>query len=475
METKRVPIKAVLYQYGVGLIVGIGGMAAGGWLAWAAVAIGPLVRGEYCCNVTRSEISTMVSLMDFGNILSPIPAAYCMDIFGRKPTLYSTAFMYIFASVAVIAANNVWYLYAARLSVGMAKGVAFAVVPIYLAEIASPQIRGALSAMFIGLLNIGLVYDYVLDIFLSFTGVNIANAILPVLFGIFFYFVPESPYYLAMKEKEKRTIKSLSKYRQVKKDNEALLMEANFVTETVATDMEQKGRFIDLVTTASMRRAMLIITALSLLQRSCGLSPTVAYSMVTLPETGGGFSRATYMVIYSSVSVVANYLPSALVETWGRKKLLMASAASCSAVQGIAGLFYYFRTHHYDVSSWLWVPYACLVAVSFTYSIGIGFVPSTLVGELFPTNIKCHAGSISAIFLATTSFVLNRIFLEVSDRWGVEWMYFYFATSGAVCVIFSHFYVFETKGKTFMEIQNILKRETGEYVKEDEIKTETGK
>lgn len=441
-------------------------MTAGCWLSWPAPAIKLLLKGEYCCNVTRSEISTMVSLMDFGNILSPIPAAYCMDIFGRKSTLYSTAFMYLFASAATFAATNVWYLYAARLSVGMAKGVAFAVVPIYLAEIASPQIRGALSAMFIGLLNIGLVYDYVLGMLLSFNGLNVANAILPLLFGIFFYFVPESPYYLAMKTKEKRTIKSLSKYRQVKKDNEALLTEANFVAETVATDMEQRGRFIDLVTTAPMRRAILIITALSLFQRSCGTSPTVAYSLVTLPKNGGGFSRETYMVIFSIISVVATYLPSALVDTWGRKKLLMVSSAACATVNGIAGVFYYFQTNHYDVSSWLWVPYACVLSLGFSYSIGIGFVPSTLVGELFPTNIKCHAGSISAIFLACTSFVLNRLFLEVSDRWGIEYMYFYFSASSVVCVIFSHFFVFETKGKTFVEIQNILKTKTGEYIPE---------
>lgn len=456
MDNRKVPKRALAYQYGIAIIAGLGAMTSGAWLAWPSAAIKPLLRGEQCCTVSRSQVSTMVALMDLGNIITPVPSSYLMDWIGRKLTLYITSIMYIISSICVIAANDVWYLYTARFFAGMAKGIAFAVVPIYLAEIADVKIRGALSTMFIGFLNIGMFYDYILGAYVSYKALNIANIIIPIVFSICFYYVPESPYFLAMKNKEKKAIKSLAKYRQLKRDNETLLAEAKMVTTTVERDLEQRGRFFDIFTTKAMRKATLIIVLLALFQRSSGISPTLAYSTITLPETGGGLSREVYMVIFSFILVAANYVATPLIDTLGRKKLLIISALTTAITQLIAGLFYLFENIKYDVSSWNWVPYCCVVVFAVTYSLGIGFIPSTLVGELFPTNVKCYASSVSAIILAATSFVVNRIFREVADQWGVQYMYFFFALTSVLCTIFTICYVFETKGKTFAEIQNIL-------------------
>ncbi|XP_014279632.1 facilitated trehalose transporter Tret1 isoform X2 [Halyomorpha halys] len=460
MDNRKVPKRAIAYQYGIAMIASMGAMTSGAWLAWPSAAIKPLLKGEKCCTVSRGQVSTMVALMDLGNILTPIPSSYFMDWIGRKLTLYITSVMYIISSISVIAANDVWYLYVARFFAGLAKGVAFAVVPIYLAEVANVQIRGALSTMFIGFLNIGMFYDYFFGALLSYEALNIANVVIPIIFSIGFLFVPESPYYLTMKKKENKAIKSLSKYRQLKRDNEALLAEAKMVSATVEKDLEQKGRFIDIFTTKEMRRATLIIVLLALFQRSSGISPTLAYSTITLPETGGGISREMYMVIFSFILIVANYIATPLIDTWGRKKLLIYSALSSAITQMTAGLFYFFESRKYDVSSWNWLPYCCVIIFALTYSLGIGFIPSTLVGELFPTNVKCYASSVSAIILAATSFVVNRVFREVADNFGVEYMYFFFSLTSVACVIFTILYVFETKGKTFVEIQNILKEST---------------
>lgn len=437
-------------------------MTSGAWLAWPSASIKPLLKGEHCCHFSRAQISTMVALMDLGNVLTPIPSSYFMDWIGRKPTLYSTAAMNIIGSILVMIANDAWYIYLARFSVGMAKGVAFAVVPIYLAEVANVQIRGALSTMFIGFLNIGIFYDYFFGAIISYNSLNIANALIPIVFMITFIFVPESPYYLTMKKKEKKALKSLAKYRQVDKEDEGLLAEAKLVSLTVDKDLEQKGRFFDIFTTRSMRRATLMIGALALFQRCSGISPTLAFSTITLPETGGGLSREVYMIIFSFILAVANYVATPLIDTWGRRNLLIYSAVSTSLVQLVAGIYYFLETNRFDVSSWRWLPYVCLVLFAVTYSLGMGFIPSTLVGELFPTNVKCYASSLSAIILAATSFCVNRVFREVADNWGVEYMYLFFCLTSAACGVFCIFYVFETKGKTFAEIQHILKVKSGE-------------
>lgn len=427
-------------------------MSAGAWLGWASAAIIPLEAGEQGFNVTKGQMSTIVALMDLGNILTPIPTSFLMDFIGRKYTLYTTGILYFMASFLCFLATNEWYLYFARIFAGMGKGVAFAVVPIYLAEVANVQIRGALSTMFIGFLNLGMLYDYMFGWILPYEGLNIVNAIIPIAFAILFLFVPESPYYLTMKNKPEKAITSLATYRQVNRDNEGLQREYNLVRSTVEKDLKNKSNFWDVAGTKSNRRALFIIALLAMFQRMSGISPTLAFMTVTLPETGGGASIKAYMVIFSFILVVSNYVATPLIDTWGRKNLLIYSAVSSAVIQFIAGLFYFLREAGIDLTSWNWVPYVCLVVFAFTYSLGIGFIPSTLVGELFPQNVKSYASSISAILLAVVSFFVNRLFREFS----VHVMYFFFGLSCTACAIFCVYFVFETKGKTFAEIQREL-------------------
>lgn len=460
------PLRQHFLSIYAGLCAGLSAMGSGAWLGWAANAIEPLQSGKECCNVTKGDVNTMVALMDLGNALTPIPTSYFMDWVGRKPTLYSTGVMYALASLLSLTANNIWYLNFARIFAGMAKGVAFAVVPIYLAEVANVKVRGALSTMFIGFLNLGMFYAYLFGWVLSYVGLNISLAVIPVLFSIMFFFVPESPYYLAMKKKPEEGIKVLSKYRQVDRDNEALLSEYQLIEKTVEKDMQNKGRFWDVVGTSANRRAVLIIALLAIFQRSSGISPSLAFMTVTLPKSGGGASREAYLVIFSAILVIANYVATPLIDNLGRKKLLIYSAISSAVVQFIVGLFYFFQNQGYQTESWNWVPYASLILFGITYSLGIGFIPSTLVGELFPTNVKSYASSISAILLGITSFAVNRVFRELPT----QYMYFFFSFACIVCTVFCIFFVFETRGKSFLEIQEILENVSSKKKK----KTENG-
>ncbi|XP_073972623.1 facilitated trehalose transporter Tret1-like isoform X4 [Rhodnius prolixus] len=441
-------------------------MTSGCWLAWPATAIKPYKEGTQGFEVKVSEISTVVALMDLGNVISPIPASYAMDAIGRKLTLFITALLHIASSICALEANNVFWLYAARILAGLAKGIVFAVTPIYLAEIANTEIRGALSTMFIGFLNIGLFYDSIIGSFTNLRTMDIANLAVPLVFTAVFFFFSESPYYLLMKGKKQLARKSLITFRQVKNEDNATntLLETELVAmqTTVENDMKNKARFVDLFSTASSRRALLIISALALFQRASGISPTIAYSTEIMPKKGGGLSPNIYMIIMGFVLIVANYAALPLIDRWGRKPLLLVSSITTGLTTLTNSVYYYLeRETDVDVTNIQWIPYACLLIFAITYSLGIGFIPSTLVGELFPTNVKSYAGSISAIILAATSFAMNKIFYGVSVSYGPHYMHWFFTIACFICVLFTYFLVFETKGRSFEEIQDLLHKSVG--------------
>lgn len=428
---------------------------AGCWLGWPSPAVKMITTGQTHIHIDADQISWVVSLMDFGNVLSPLPSGYMSNYFGRKNTLMSTAFLYLLTWLLTIFGPSAPYLYAARIGAGIGKGIAFTVVPMFLGEIAGVKVRGAISTIFTGLLYAGTMFEYGLGPFVSYQTLNIASGIVPLIFFCTFFKMPESPYFLLMKNKYKEARKSLCWYRKTDFDDEVSIQELEEMKTTVQKEMEEKGSFKDLIKTPGNRKALLIVMFLSSFQRLGGVSPLLAYTVVTLPASGGYFKPDIYMLIFGSTLVIGNFIGTPLIDRLGRKPLLLISCAGCATMTGISGVFYWLAREE-DMSSYNWVPYVCFVTYAITYSLGIGVIPSTFVGELFPTNVKSYASSIGAIFFAIASFAINKIYLGVKQSWGVHYMFALFTLCSTISVVFTTVVVFETKGKSFNEIQKEL-------------------
>lgn len=429
---------------------------AGSWLGWPSPAVKMIMQGDANVKISSEQVSWVVALMDFGNILSPIPSGYMSDCLGRKNTLLLTAFLYLATWLLTIFGTSFWFLAVARIGAGIGKGVAFTVVPMYLGEIAGVRVRGAISTIFTGLLYSGVLFEYCIGPFVSYTNLNIISGIIPIIFFLTFFLLPDSPYFQLMKNRQTEASKTLAWFRNADQKDCNFLNELNEMNQTVQKEMSEKGNFLDLIATPGSRQALFIIVFLSAFQRFGGVSPMLAYTVVTLPATGGYFKAEMYMIIFGVTMVVGNFLGTPLIDRWGRKPLLIISCALCALLTGISAVFYWLAGPSNHLDYFDWVPYASLVLYGITYSLGIGVIPSTFIGELFPTNTKSLAASIGAMSFAIASFLINKVYLVVKETYGVEYMYGFFTVCSLCSVIFTTFCVFETKGKTFGEIQNQL-------------------
>lgn len=112
-------------------------------------------------NMTSAQESWMVTCIEIGNLLLPLPAGVLMDTIGRRPCLMTSAPMALAGWALVRFTRNVWYLYSARVLHGCAMAVAYTVAPVYLGEMAGADIRGALSLFFQGMNSSGILLVYV--------------------------------------------------------------------------------------------------------------------------------------------------------------------------------------------------------------------------------------------------------------------------------------------------------------------------
>ena len=77
-----------------------------------------------------------------------LSGGYTIGKFGRKPAMYLAAAIFAAGYFLMLWATNSWYLFGGRFICGLASGLTSVSCPTYIAEIASPKVRGLLGSCF---------------------------------------------------------------------------------------------------------------------------------------------------------------------------------------------------------------------------------------------------------------------------------------------------------------------------------------
>lgn len=341
----------------------------------------------------------------------------------------------------------------------MWSGIVSTIAPMYLAEISEPRIRGALSTFVQLMTNLGVLSEYVVGPLVSYEVLAIASGSLPLFFVLVFWYMPESPYWLLMKGKRESAAKSLAWLRG-QSSTLGVVNELETMELAVKDEMKNKRSFKDLVATKGNRRALIIVQALAVIQRMSGISALMAYTSTTLPPRGAGaLDPNDCVIVMGTVWVASVFIATFLVDTLGRRPLLLMSTIGCGLAMFLAGLWFFLDSNtSLDVSEFYWVPFASFLLYGVAFCIGLGPIASTVQGEAFPSNIKGIASGVTSQVLALTSFVMNKIYHPAAENIGMYLNYWLFSGSCLFATFFVIFYVIETKGKTLHEIQEELNR-----------------
>lgn len=105
--------------------------------------------------------------------------------------------------------QHVNHLYIALCISGFTGGMLEAPVLTYVAEIAEPRIRGMLSATGSTCIILGIFSQFLMAIFLKWRAITIVSSCIPIIAIILLCFVPESPHWLILQERDEEAKKSL--------------------------------------------------------------------------------------------------------------------------------------------------------------------------------------------------------------------------------------------------------------------------
>lgn len=134
----------------------------------------------------------------------------------------------------------------------------------------------------------------------------------------------------------------------------------------------------------------------------------------------------------------------------------MVSGLGVAVALAGLGLHYYLLESHIDPMKIQWLPLSSIVCFVVTYTIGFMSVPNTALSEMFPDGVKSMAACIMSFTSAILGFIAAKAYQPMVDVVGEAYVFWIHGTFAALAIPVALFWMPETKGKSFQEIQNDL-------------------
>ncbi|GAV80452.1 Sugar_tr domain-containing protein [Cephalotus follicularis] len=398
-------------------------------------------------SLSLGEYSVFGSIVTFGAMIGAITCGHIADFVGRKWALrISTAFC-VAGWLAIYFAEGVWALYIGRLATGYGMGVFSYVVPVYVAEIAPKDLRGALTTMNQVMICSGVSVSFIIGTVLSWRALALTGLIpcAILIFGLFF--IPESPRWLAKIGREKEFEAAL----QILNGKDAdISAEAAEIQEYIETLQKlPKARMLDLFQRRYLR-SVTIGVGLMVFQQFGGINGICFYVSNIFEEAG--FSSTIGTITYAILQVVVTALSSTVIDRAGRKPLLLVSATGLVLGCVLTGLSFFLKVHDWAVSAAPILAVTGILLYIGSFSAGMGAVPWVIMSEVFPINIKGVAGSLATLVNWIGAWAVSYTFNYLMT-WSSYGVFLVYGAINVLAIVFIVVLVPETKGRTLEEIQ----------------------
>jgi sugar porter (SP) family MFS transporter len=338
----------------------------------------------------------------------------------------------------------------ARFIGGLAVGIASVVSPMYIAEISPAEIRGRLVALNQLAIVVGILASYFTNWLLVDIGPNnwrwmFAAETLPA--GIFFialFLIPESPRWLMKQGFPENALKTLTRIGGTGHAEKEII-------EIKAMLEKEEGSFSELFR-PGLRKVLLIGVLLALFAHITGIDTIIYYGPIIFMKAGyeSASSALLASVIIGIVNLIFTFVGISTVDKFGRKFLLLIGLAG----MGISVTFIGFTFQSKTIAPiWILAPILTYCA---SFALSIGVVIWVYLSEIFPTKVRGRAVSIATMVLWLSNVIITQIFPWMMERLAGNTFYV-FTGICALAFLFVWFMVFETKGRTLEEIEQMWK------------------
>lgn len=442
--------------------------------------LGGLLFGYDTAVISGAEKSIQVFLIDsqglssflhgitvssalIGCIIGGVFSGFVSSKFGRKNALIIAGILFLLSALGsgnpeflffqkgVPSMGLLWMFNFYRIIGGIGVGLASAVCPMYIGEIAPANIRGKLVslnqfAIIFGMLVVyfvnwgiaeGQTIEWINEI--GWRRMFVSEAIPASIFAILMLFMPETPRYLALQHKDEKALSILSKINGLEKAKEIL----GEIKNTVETS---KGKLF------SYGKVVIIVgILLSVFQQFVGINVALYYAPRIFESMGAAKDASMLQtIIMGLVNVIFTVVAILTVDKWGRKPLLITGsigmaigmiAISILAFQNIIG-----------ISTLVFI-----IIYTASFMMSWGPICWVLISEIFPNKIRSQAVAIAVAAQWAANFFISSTYPPMME-FSSGGTYLFYGVMSVLSALFVWKMVPETKGKTLEEMENVWKK-----------------
>lgn len=343
------------------LIVALGGFLMG-FDASVISGVNDFIKQEF--KLTDFQLGWAVASLTLVSSLAMLAAGPVSDRMGRKQVLRWAAVLYAISAVCSALAPSYTFLVIARMIGGLGVGASLIIAPMYIAEIAPPQMRGQMVSFNQLNIVIGISAAFFSNYFILKLGDSDAEWVknlgiadnqwrwmlgletLPaLLYFLGLFFVPRSPRWLAMKGEFDEALKVMRRAAG-EKANEIMQEIRDAIRSGKDVD---EGKVSDLFKPA-MRLVLTIGLVVGVLQQITGINSVFFYAPMIFKQSGIGTDASFTQAIYVGlINLAFTILAISLIDKLGRKPLLAFGVGGIAVFMFI--LAYGFNSANYQLSA----------------------------------------------------------------------------------------------------------------------------
>ncbi|MDR1500761.1 MAG: D-xylose transporter XylE [Tannerellaceae bacterium] len=454
------------YVFGITLVATIGGLLFGYDTAVISGAeksiesflILPLGLSSFVHGATVS--SALIGCIIGGAISGVISTRL-----GRKKSLLTAAILFFLSAIGSAFPESLLFTYGEasggllvvfnlyRILGGIGVGLASAVCPMYIGEIAPAGIRGKL----VSLNQFAIIFGMLVVYFVNWAIANgqaiewindtgwrymfLSEAIPAALFGVLVCFVPETPRYLALVKRDAEALAVLKKINKSADRAKDILEE---IKRTVSESA--RGRLF------SYGGIVIVIgILLSVFQQFVGINVALYYAPRIFESMGAAKDDSMMQtIVMGLVNVIFTVVAILTVDKLGRKPLLIVGSVGMAV-----GMFAISALSYFNIIGISTLVFIIIYTASFMMSWGP--ICWVLIAEIFPNKIRGQAVAIAVAAQWAANYLISSTYPAMMEFSGALTYGFY----GAMAVLSALFVwkmIPETKGKTLEEMESHWKR-----------------
>ena len=358
----------------------------------------------------------------YGTVLGSLVGSWPCDRFGRRPTLLAIGVLFLLSAIGCALAPNAPFFIAARFVGGLGIGISTVAAPMYISEIAPPEKRGRLAAMFQFNIVLGIVIAFASNAVLArivggpdawrwMLGVA---AVPSLIYSLMCLGLPESPRWLALR------------------------------AEGSVGDRAATGFW-----TWRLRVPIALAFLVAFFNQLSGINAILYFAPRIFALTGLGEQAALLQSVGIGITnLVFTFVGLWLIDRLGRRTLLLIGSIGYIISLGTCAWAFY--THHESL-----VP-ACIFAFIAAHAIGQGTVIWVLISEIFPNRYRAAGQSLGSATHWVFAALLTTVFPLMVSAFHPGTIFVFFCGMMTLQLVWVLTMVPETKGVPLEEIQRRL-------------------